>query len=58
MMATKIQNKHLERQKLKKDVISTTLELKLSVSFIMYSTLLHYYKSQAITFRDKNKLSK
>ena len=28
MMATKTQNKHLERQKLRKGIIKTTLELK------------------------------
>ena len=40
-MVTELQNKHHERRKLKKDIIKTTSKLKSSLSFIMYSTLLH-----------------
>ena len=58
----KLQNKHHERGKLKKDIIKTTSKLKSSISFIMYSTLLHQIniavksKSQTVTFRHKKKL--
>ena len=61
-MVTELQNKHHERRKLKKDIIKTTSKLKSSLSFIMYSTLLHQMniavksKSRAITFRHKKKL--
>ena len=62
VMVTELQNKHHERRKLKKDIIKTTSKLKSSLSFIMYSTLLHQMniavkgKSRAITFRHKKKL--
>ena len=62
-MVTELQNKHHERRKLKKDIMKTTSKLKSSISFIMYSTLLHQIniavksKPRAITFRHKNKLS-
>ena len=41
VMVTELQNKHHERRKLKKDIIKTTSKLKSSISFIMYSMLLH-----------------
>ena len=59
VMVTELQNKHHERRKLKKDIIKTTSKLKSSISFTMYSTLLHQIniavksKSRAITFRHK-----
>ena len=61
-MVTELENKHHERRKLKKDIIKTTSKLKSSLSFIMYSTLLHQMniavksKSRAITFCHKKKL--
>ena len=40
-MVTESQNKHQERRKLKKDIIKKESKLKSSISFIIYSTLLH-----------------
>ena len=38
---TESQNKHQERRKLKTDIIKKESKLKSSISFIIYSTLLH-----------------
>ena len=40
-MATELENKHHGRRKLKKDILKIVSKLKSSISFIMYSTLLH-----------------
>ena len=41
VMETEIQNKHLERQKLRKYIFKTTVKLRSSISFILYSALLY-----------------
>ena len=56
-MVTELQKKHHERRKLKKHIIKIESKLKSSISFIMYSTLLHQTniavesKSRAITLK-------
>ena len=61
-METEIQKKHLERQKLRKDIFKTTVTLRSSISFISYSTLLYQIniavksKVRAISFRHKKKM--
>ena len=62
VMETEIQNKHLDRQKLGKDIFKTTVKLKSSISIIFYCTLFYQknieVKSKfcAISFRHKKKM--
>ena len=62
VMETEIQNKHLERQKLRKDIFKATVKLRSSISFILYSTVLYRIniavesKVRAISFRHKKKM--
>ena len=61
-MEAEIQNKHLETQKLRKEIFKTAVKLRPSISFILDSTLLYQIniavksKVRAISFRHKKKM--
>ena len=61
-MEVEIQSKHLETQKLRKDIFKTAVKLRSSISFFLDSTLLYQKniavksKIRAISFRHKKKM--
>ena len=61
-MEAEIQNKHLETQKLRKDIFKTAVKLRSSISFVLDSTLLYQIniavksKVRTISFRHKKKM--